>query len=503
MKNIFYLMMLLTAFLLSCDGEEFLDEVEQDINAVSVEITSNETLDALVRGAYFNMKSPGQFGPIDLLMFQDMQSDIVEFKQYSDANSGSWNAQPIYARQRDVNDIDLVQFPWAGAYTLLFNVNTVLSFLEENGPIEDEFSDWVPRIRGEAHFLRAFTYYLLATSYAPPYSSNPEAPSIILRTEPSSAPTDFKGLSSNEEVYSLIISDLKEAINLLPEEYDVTQHPEDYQDRAKRDAARFLLAKTYFLMGEEFWTSGRDGDGGALEQINAILNSNRYPLYQGDDLAEIFLRRGLNEKVDETVFYLSYYFRNGWRTPRNHDFFTNLNNNRRSFSMSKATLNQIGWADSLVAQQDERYNDWFVRFDENGPNTDPIFSGQDQDPYNVWNQKFTNRTANFVVFRSAELYLMRAVIRLEQGDIPGATSDINLIRVRAGLDPLAAATAEDVEAEWIKEMGFEGRRLFYLQAKQMDIPAGDRTGGAIPYDDESLVRMLPRIELTRNPALSN
>ena len=499
MKKFIYIITAFAAFFAGCNGEEFLDEAKQDINAVPVEITSNETLDDLVRGAYFNIKSPGLFGPIDLLLFQDMQSDIVEFKEYSRANSGKYNAQPVYTRQREVNDLDLVQFPWAGAYTLLFNTNVVIDFLDNNGPIDDQFASWAPRMKGEAYFLRAFAHYLLATSYAPPYSSNPQAPSIILRTKPTNAPTDFKGLSTNEEVYTQIISDLKNAIDLLPEEFDASLHPEDYQDRAKKDAARFLLAKVYFLMGSDYWTSGRDGDGGALEQINAILSTNKYPLYQGEDLGEIFLKKGLNEKVDETVWYLSYYFRNGWRTPRFSVYFSELNNRNRSFAMSKATLNELGWNDSTEAKSDQRYTDWHQRFDEGGPDEDPVFAGQYQDEYNVWNTKFNNNTSNFVVFRSAELYLMRAVIRLNNNDLDGATADINRIRTRAGLESLNTVTADDIDLEWIKEMGFEGRRLFFLQAQQMDIPAGDRAGGPIPYDDISLVRDYPRVEKTRNP----
>jgi hypothetical protein len=53
-------------------------------------------------------------------------------------------------------------------------------------------------------------------------------------------------------------------------------------------------------------------------------------------------------------------------------------------------------------------------------------------------------------------------------------------------------------------MGFEGRRLFYLQALQLPVPPGDRPGvSPIPYNDPSLVRDLPRAELTRNPILAD
>ena len=282
MKKIIYL--LSVSLLLGCSGEEFLEDALPSINQAKAEFESNETLDDLVRGAYFNLKSPSDVGPLDLFIYQTATTDMVELKEYSGIIGGDLDLQPFYLRQPEINDIQFVQWPWAGAYAVLFNTNTVLNFYEENEPPADAFQSWVPRIQGEAHFLRAFALYLLVTTYAPPYSSDPNAESIILRTEPTQSPTDFQGLATNQEVYDQIIADLKAAIGLLPEEYDAAVHPEGYQDRAKQSAARFLLAKVYFLMGQSFWTAGQDGDGGALEQINAIIESGRYPLAQGDDL---------------------------------------------------------------------------------------------------------------------------------------------------------------------------------------------------------------------------
>ena len=505
MKNIVYLLGL--SLLLSCSGEEFLEDALPSINQAKAEIESNETLDDLVRGGYFNLKSPSDVGPLDLFIYQTVTTDLAELKEYSDLVSGDRNLQPFYLRQPEINDIRFVEFPWAGAYSVLFNVNTVLNFYEENEPPADAFQSWVPRIQGEAHFLRAFALYMLVTTYAPPYSSAPNAQSIILRTEPTQSPTDYQGLATNQEVYDQIIDDLKAAITLLPEEYDAAIHPPDYQDRAKQSAARFLLAKVYFLMGQPFWTAGQDGDGGALEQIDAIIESGRYPLLQTDNLKQIFLPKGLGAKAPETVWYVSYYFRNAWRTPRLEMVYSNFTGNRlRGFAVSKATLGDLGWDDEAVAQLDERYNDWYRRFERNPADSteiDPAFAGDYTDPYNVWNGKFTDPTANFIVFRSPELYLMRAVIRLANGDAAGATADVNVTRTRAGLPELDTATARDIELEWIKEMGFEGRRLFYLQALQLPVPPGDRSGvSPIPYNDPSLVRDLPRAELTRNPILA-
>lgn len=498
----FFYTIIIFAALAACNGDEFLNDVKPDINQAKSEFEDNVTLDNLVRAAYFDMKSPAPFGPMDLLLYQDIASDILEQKSYSQTLDGWDNLQALYLRQPEMNDITMIEFPWAGAYQMIYSTNTVLDFYAKNGPIDDSEASWVPRMKGESHFLRAYAYYLLATTFAPPYISNPKAPCVILRTEPSKSPTDLSGLSTNEEVYSQIISDLKQAIELLPEDYNASIHPSNYQDRVKRDGARFLLAKTYFLMG-------RWGNTEALEQINKIIDSGKYPLYEGDDLYNIFKPKGLGEKVSETVWYATYYYRNAWRAPLFEKYYSNFTGGGklRGLAFSKATLQEIGWDDEATAKLDKRYVSLYRRYEADGSGekgADPTFAGQYEDVYNVWCQKFKDKTSNFVVFRSPELYLMRAVIRLTGGNASGAADDVNLIRERAGLAPSGSVTEVDIEKEWIKEYAFEGRRLFYLQALKKNIPAGDRPGvAALPYDDPSLVRKLPRSELTRNPSLQD
>jgi hypothetical protein len=47
-----------------------------------------------------------------------------------------------------------------------------------------------------------------------------------------------------------------------------------------------------------------------------------------------------------------------------------------------------------------------------------------------------------MMLRLAEVYLVRAEARAEQGNLAGATADVNLIRARAGLGPTNAGTGQ-------------------------------------------------------------
>ncbi len=62
-------------------------------------------------------------------------------------------------------------------------------------------------------------------------------------------------------------------------------------------------------------------------------------------------------------------------------------------------------------------------------------------------------------------------------------------------------TADVIHTERMKEMFFEGDRLWYLQSQKVDIPNGDRGEGSIPYNDPGLYYNLPDAELDRNQGI--
>lgn len=66
---------------------------------------------------------------------------------------------------------------------------------------------------GQAKILRAYAYYNLVNLYARPYDVAKDQPALPIYTSQLTAET--KGLSSVDQVYSLIINDLKEAITAL------------------------------------------------------------------------------------------------------------------------------------------------------------------------------------------------------------------------------------------------------------------------------------------------
>ena len=510
-------------------GDEWLDETEFGTNRTTSDFTTNEDYDKLVQGAYFSYGAPGA-----TLAFIDMDiihgvaaSDIVRLIPGADVIAGPRPINDIYFRRSERDNITWLSRGFYGGYQAIHLSSLVLDFYENNEPYDD-MVDQVPYIRGDAHFARALAYYKQTQVFAPPLSSDPDALTMPLRTEPTLSANDNLPLATNREIYDLIMADAEMAIELLPSITEIIDNPGDYPPtalgRGNREAAQALLAWVYFAQGDE----GDNWDQ-ALRYIGEVLGSttpgavsSKFPLVQSDDLLTgVFVPGGnwqdvsfIDVRASETIFqWINNLFWRGIRLdgPLSSDLIA-PGSERRGLALSSSARETTGWNDPAVAEQDQRYRDWYVRLTPNDGDTtirvdeeDPVYGPALYAPYNdnIWTRKWQNLIMNVPLFRSPQMYLMRAAINFERGNEADARADLNVTRTRAGLEPLTGGiTFADLDAEWIKELGFEGMRLRFLQALRREVGPGDRPDtGPIPYDDPSLVFALPEVETIRNPTI--
>jgi hypothetical protein len=151
---------------------------------------------------------------------------------------------------------------WQGGYQLIARADVVL----DNGPNTPIGGVLTQAIRdsrlGEAHFLRAWAYFQLVKQYGPL--------TVNLHT---GAPSTEAVRQSEDSVYKVIISDLEEAITLLP----VTQSE---FGRATRGAAQHALSLVYLTRAYRDWNAAnRQADfQRALDLANTVINSGTYSL---------------------------------------------------------------------------------------------------------------------------------------------------------------------------------------------------------------------------------
>lgn len=251
-NNIIYIVAILSAALTLSSCDSFLKEYSQDL----AKVESWEDLDELLVGeAYFqsgafNSKSGGNRGEnIDFIHFM---SDEVTMVGNIDCDvSGYYETMfPYYTWQSDTG-IDN-KFNYRGGDATTFNLlykkinvcNTVIALIDEQPSYDPPVDDVEKRrVKGEALFLRAYYYFMLANLYSEPYAPATAASTPGMPVKFTENVEDKEFLRNTlEETYGLIIADLYNAVDNLD---GITRQSVYFADRR---AAEMLLARVYLYM---------------------------------------------------------------------------------------------------------------------------------------------------------------------------------------------------------------------------------------------------------------
>ncbi|MGC1631809.1 MAG: RagB/SusD family nutrient uptake outer membrane protein, partial [Gelidibacter sp.] len=198
MKNPKYYMAAIVILFLSSCGDDFLDKQPIDtINTKNYPKTAEELV-TVVNGAYQPLQWPKLY---NLRMWT---SDIMAGNSIVGAGGGTdgietQNMSSFTVQPDNAGVLDLWRGPWPG----ILMANIVL----KTAPTLDINEDVKNRSMGEAYFLRAHYYFILARYFG----------DVPLTTVPLSSDDDlFPSRTPVREVYDLIISDLTMASQLLP-----------------------------------------------------------------------------------------------------------------------------------------------------------------------------------------------------------------------------------------------------------------------------------------------
>ena len=120
---------------------------------------------------------------------------------------------------------------WTGCYQMINRANLIISKapdVTDNPGLRD-------RLVGETKFLRAWAYFELVSQWG----------DVPLYTETVTSATGFQGKAASADIYALILSDLTEATQKLPETYGASDN-----GRATKGAAYAMLGKVNMQKGD-------------------------------------------------------------------------------------------------------------------------------------------------------------------------------------------------------------------------------------------------------------
>ncbi len=344
---------------------------------------------------------------------------------------------------------------WSSSYNMIFAANAVLDGVENSVTLSLEDKR---QLRGEALFIRAYIHSLLVNTFG-------SIPYIV--TKDFRENTSVSRMSLND-VHQYIIDDLLEASNLLEE--DVSGE----RIRVYGAVVDALLARVYLYT--EQWQL-------AEEKASKIIEHFTWE----SDLNEVFLK-----DASGTIWQFKP-FPEGSNTEDATSFIFNGRPTNMALSSSileafeSGDQRKLNWIGTTTSTSGGITETWYYSF-------------KYKEPGNT-----TSSLEYPIIFRLAEQYLIRAEARAQlSNNLPGAQSDLNVIRTRAGLpnttadsrDELLYAIFHERQVEFFTE---KGHRWFDLK----------RSGNAgevlaplkLNWKETNLLFPIPESEILLNPNL--
>ncbi len=459
---------LMLSLFASCS--KVIDVKETDFIGGDVALKTVENVESGIIGAYSAMNV--EMGILMNSVFAD-EVRVAEF----------YNAATVHEWQYASTDISLrdsyTAFPLY--YRIIDRVNRLLEALPNVKATSAAQEATKNRVKGEALFLRAFCHFELYRFYS--NTSDGSALAVYYMEKPSLSPVARMTVTP---FMAKLNADLVAAKALLP-----ATNADIY--RASRHAATALQARAALYMKDY-----ANAATFATEYIAAfpLATKTNFPLIWTD------------KNNSEVAFKLSRTTTAGGR----------IGGLYRGTSANAANIGTIVWKPSQAILNaydqvnDIRYKAYF--FEE------PILKASaSRNLSAILINKYAGTTygtptelvADAKVYRTGEMYLIRAEARAETNDLTGAAADLNALRA-ARIDNYTNASfaskgaiIDAVMTERFKELPYEGHRFF--DAKRRNLPitrlSVDAQGVALtlPSGNFRFILPIPNPEIQANPLM--
>lgn len=412
--------------------------------------TNDATATSTITGIYSEMMNgTDQFSCGYTTLLEGMYAD--ELYYYTPGKYDEFVASNITATSQGIIESSF----WVPLYKYIYATNLALEQLKNTTELSPSVKQ---RLTGEALFIRVFCYDLLVDIFG-------DVPMVLHSSYQENMALER---TLKTTVYRQMLNDIADAVNLLPGDY-----PEGDRTRPNKWAAKLLQSRMMLKVGD--YT-------GASAVASEVINSGLFTLEA--DLSKVFLKES-----NEAIWQLQP-VRVNFNTTEGNLILPATSNTMPTFLITSYLMNAFETGD-------QRKTAWTKTRVYNGATLCYPFKYKIRTSPTV--------TENYVVYRLAELYLIRAEANAHLGNMDAATYDINIIRSRAGLEMVDVTSQQEalqkIEQERRIELCFEwGLRWFDLKrtgrAKAILSPIKSK------WSDNDTLWPIPVNQLNLNPSLT-
>ncbi|WP_298264355.1 RagB/SusD family nutrient uptake outer membrane protein [uncultured Lutibacter sp.] len=401
-----------TMFVVSCGKDYLNDPAPTDAVTSDVIFGSRTGAEAFISGMMRLLRS--QYTDNDSAGLNSIYyarsvkgNDIIQRATWFLYDYANDNREPTYRR---------TNFTWKFCYDVINQTNTLI-----NGVAASELSDIDKKeLIGQGKALRALFYFQLAMEFQHTYSYDPTLPAPPIYTELS---LEGKPMTTLQEMYDLILSDLTTAVADLPE----TRLGKSYINKA---VANGILARVYQVLGN--WsgaeTAARAAYGGNPSSVlDAASYQNGF-----NDLGNVEWIWGSPQSTDQSNYY--------WGAPHSH-------------------------ADHYVLSYQGTFfnNDFVALFSPTDVRN--MFENGYGVPENDYRHNITTKfaftfDADHPIIRTAEMILVEAEAKYYNGDPQGAHDLLWALQSNRDMN---AVKSTNTGADLLEEILVERRKELYAE----------------------------------------
>jgi hypothetical protein len=361
-----------------------------DLIKTSLIFEDEKTAVSAVIGLYIDMRNVATyFTNGGMSIYGGLSADEI----YNTTTSATYD--PFLSNSLLSNNGTIYTNFWTIAFKNIYRINTLLEGIATSNNLSSQIEN---QLKGELLFARAFHYFYLVNLFS----------DVPLITGTDYKVNQSKSRTTKQEVYEQITKDLIEAEGLLSVSYTGT-----YRARPNKLTAASLLTRVYLYTNN--WTA-------AETEATSIINSAAYSIVL--DLNKVFVKESA-----EIIWQIAPLNEES-NTAQGASYIPATTTTKPTFAITNQLM-------SSFEAGDKRVVNWMK--------SNTVAGTSYYYPYKYKVRTSSTPVSEYnIVFRLAEIYLIRAEARAYKNNLTDSKADLNIIRSRAGLGNTIAASQTDL-----------------------------------------------------------